>query len=530
MRHRMPFLAAGLLALAASCASPEQPPEGRLRYRMPTDPPTLDPFQAGDDNSLVYAYLIFDGLVEFVPGSTAVRPAVASSWTVSTDGLTYTFSLRPGVRFHDGRPVTARDVVYSARRALTPKTSAKDGFFEALAGKHAFWTGASPDLAGVRALDDRTVAFTLAHPYGPFLTVLASEAGSILPEEVYSAPSQSWLQTPVGCGPYRLAARQPGVSLTLERFEGHWKAAPEGALRTLEFRIIHDASTALAEYRAGGIDFTQEIPPGHRAAVREELASHFHNSSRLSLFYFGFNHAAPPFGGNATLRRAVAHAVDRDFIVRVLQEEKDLPAAGVITPAMLGHDPERRPVAHDPGLSSRLLAEAGHPEGRGLPEIDYLTNDTESFRRIADRLQADLARVGIRIRIKTMDLGAFIAALSAGGEAHAGMGLFRMNWYADWPDPDNFLGLQFSTGASGNFGRYSNPVFDELIAAGRREPDATRRGLLYRQADTLLIQDAALVPVYWYGQDALLRPSFRGMTLSPLGTFAIAWEEVVQGT
>ncbi len=517
----------GLACLIAwGCARPS-PPAAALRYRMPEDPPTLDPFLAGDDNSLVYIYLLFDGLVEFVPGSLEVRPAVASSWTVSPDGLTYTFTLRPGVVFHNGREVTARDVVYSVRRALTPKLSQKDGFFEALAGKQEFWKGVTQELPGVAAPDDRTVVFTLQHPYEPFLTVLASEAGSIVPHEVYDDPVKGYLRQPVGCGPFVLAGRTPDVSLTLRRSDRHWKGAPpEGAIREIDVRIIRDSTTAMEEYRAGNLDFSQEIAPGQRGALLRGMPGHLHTAPRHSVFYIGFNHSAPPFMGNRPLRLAVMHALDRDFIVKVLQEEKDLPAAGLITPGMLGFDPQRKPPAFDPDLAARLLAEAGYPGGKGLSGIVYLSNDTPGFRRIGDRVSADLGRLGISVQVKWLDLGAFLQALAAPPQGGATMALYRMNWYADWPDPDNLLGLQFATGSVGNFGHYANPAFDDLIARGRREGNRVARETIYRQADSILMNDAAVVPIYWYGQDVLLRPEYQGMKLSPLGTFGIAWEEV----
>jgi len=344
---------------------------------------------------------------------------------------------------------------------------------------------------------------------------------------VYDDPARGWLQHPVGCGPFRLVDRKPNESITLARFTEHWKRSPHaGGINRIEVRIIRDSSTATEEYRAGHIDFSQEIAPGQRAAMRRDFPAHLHTAPRHSVFYLGFNHAAPPFAGHIALRRAVSHAIDSAFIVRVLGEEKDLVASGVITPGMLGYDPARKPPAFNPDLAAQLLTEAGYPEGRGLPPLTYLSNDTPGFRRIGDRVSADLARIGIRVNTTWMDLGAFLQALTAPPGQGTAMAMFRMNWYADWPDPDNLLGLQFATGAGGNFGHYSNAAFDDLIARGRREPDRAARETIYRQADTLLLDDAALVPIYWYGQDVLLRPEYTGMKLSPLGTFGIAWEEV----
>src|SRR5688572_3571192 len=433
MTARRGWALAALCLLTWACA---QAPPAALSYRMPEDPPTLDPFQAGDDNSLVYVYLLFDGLVEFVPGTLEVRPAVASSWSISPDGRVYTFKLRPGVKFHNGRDVTAADVVYSVRRALTPKLSGKDGFFEALAGKQAFWQGTTTELPGVSAPDADTVIFTLQYPYEAFLTVLAGEAGSIVPHEVYDDEGKTYLRHPVGCGPFRMGGWEPDVALTLLRFTDHWKGAPAvGMIDRIQMRMIRDSSTATEEYKAGNLDFSQEIAPGQRMAMMKDFPGHVRTAPRHSIFYLGFNHAVPPFRGNALLRRAILHAIDREFIVKVLQEDKDIPAAGVITPGMLGFDPQRLPPAFDAELAARLLAQAGYPGGKGLPEIVYLSNDTPGFRRIGDRVAADLSRIGVNVRSTWMDLGAFLQALTA--SEGAAMAMYRMNWYADWPDPDN---------------------------------------------------------------------------------------------
>jgi len=513
-RHGLALL---ILLLGAGCAAPQPPPaDVVLRYRMPEDPPTLDPFRAGDDNSLVYIYQIFDGLVEFTPGTLEPRPAVAARWHISEDRKVYTFTLRPGVRFHNGREVSAEDVVWSLRRAMSAQAkSEKRGFLAA--------------VADAQAPDPATVVITLAQPYDALLGVLASEAGSILPREVYEDAAEGYLRTPIGCGPFRLASWEPGVTLSLARFAQHWKQPPaRGAISRIDVRFIRSSATALEEYRAGGLDFLQELPPGRRAQVRSELADQLHNAPRLAILYIGFNFEQGVFRDNPLARRAVLHAIDREFIVRTLQEGKDLVAAGVIPPEMLGHDPGRTAAAYDPDLSARLLAQAGHPGGKGLPEITYLSNDTEGFRRIGERIEADLARVGLRTRVRMTDFGAFLKTMFGPALAAADMGLFRMTWYADYPDPDNFLAGQFATGAQGNLSRYHNEAFDALMTQARVETDRARREEIYRQGETLLLEDAALVPVYWYRQDLLLRPEYSGMALSPLGSFGIAWEEVAR--
>ena len=530
MKRAFLLLHVAALLAAAACAAPEPPSGGILRYRMPEEPSNLDPFQASDDMSYVFIYPIFDGLVEFEPGSMAVRPALAESWSVSDDGRTYTFTLRDGIRFHNGSPVGADDVVYTIRRALTRESrSRKRSYFRAIEGSDAFWAGETEDLAGVRAVDPRTVRITLSYAYSPFLQVLASEAGSILPEEVYSDPNQAYLRHPVGAGPFRFESWEPSISMTLSRFERHWKERPEAPIQGISFRFIESASTALEEYRAGNLDFTMEIPPGQRALVMSEMPSHFHSGQRLAIFYIGFNHAHEPVKGNRALRQAMIHAIDRQFIVDVLQEGKDTLASGVLSPGMPGHDAARAPLGYDPGESARRLAEAGYPGGKGLPEIELLVHETESFRQTSERIVADLTRAGMPVRLDMMDMGAYIEALTSDPVNGPPDTLFNLTWFPDWPDPDSFLAEQFASDGGGNFGRYANPEFDALVHRARSEADPEVRAGLYRQADTILVDDAALIPIYWYGQDILLSPSVGRLKLSPMGFHALAWEEMTLG-
>ncbi len=525
---------AGIMTVVAACAviSCDVPPpkqtarEPILRYRMDAPPANLDPVRAIDNNSLLYVLHIFDGLVEFAPGTVEVQPAVAASWTISEDGRVYTFKLREGLTFHNGMPVTADDVVYSIRRGLTKSTqSQKRDFLAPLTGSGPFWDGETDKLPGAAAPDSQTVVLTLAAPYPQFLTVLATEAGSIVPRRVYEDPEQTYLRQPVGCGPFTMASFEPDIAITLARFQDHWKPRPTGGgLDAIRVRFIRDASTALEEYRTGGIDFTYELPPGQRAQIQAEMPAHFHHGQQLWIMFLAFNHKAGPFAGNPTLRRAIAHAIDAEYIVRNLQEGKDWVATGVIPPGMPGHAAGDAPWSYDVERARALMTEAGYPGGAGLPPIDYLTNETQSFRRITDRLTSDLAAIGVKLNPREMDMGAFLGELTAQGGPRSP--LWRMTWFADWPDPDSFIGVQFATGAASNYARYNNPVFDDLVARARRETDPSLRADLFRQADRVLIDDVALVPIYWYGNDILLRPEFTGWKLSPLGSHAIAWEEV----
>ena len=501
-----------VMALAAASCAPQKTAEHVLRYRLKEMYKSLDPMMAGDDNSLVYVYLLFDGLVELVPDTLVPRPALAESWSISPDGLVYTFKLRDGIRFHDGRAITADDVVWSINRAATHPKSGKKSFF--------------PAMAGVTTPDARTVVVTLSHPYDAFLSVLASEAGSVVPKEVYSLPDEGYRTHPVGSGPFKFESSEPGISITMTRFAQHWKTPPPNPIEKIKVSLIESSMTALQEYLTGSLDFTQEIPPGQRRLLMKEHPADFHHWTGMQLFYMGFNHASGPMKQSVLVRRAITHAIDRDFIVRVLQEEKDQAATGVIPPGMLGHLPGQEAPAHDPNMAAALLAQAGYPNGHGLPELTYITNGTEGFILIAERLRADLAAIGITLKIKSMDFPTYMEATDPSRTAGPDADVFKQSFYCDYPDPDNFLTEQFGRLGSANSGKYDNPEFERLLGQARFEPDHARRKEMYESLDRFLTTDAALVPLYWYGKDILLKPDITGFKPSPLGTFGIPWEEM----
>jgi peptide/nickel transport system substrate-binding protein/oligopeptide transport system substrate-binding protein len=528
MRSRTFRLIAALAAALAAAGVPAAAPDARgyLIYRMPDDPPTLDPIRASEENSAVYVVNLFDGLVEFAPGGVEIVPAVAESWTVSPDGLTYTFRLRKGVKFHGGREVAAADVVYSLKRVLDPGSQSNfRPFLELVRGAAAYAAGKSSDLPGLAAPDPATVRIVLERPFGPFLSVLASQAGSIVPPEVYADPNEGYLGRPVGCGPFRFESWDRGVSLSLAAFPGHWKGRP--GLPGVTFRFISDAATALEEYRSGGLDLTNEVPAGRRDEIRTTLASDYRVWPRLAVATLSFNHRIPPFEGNAALRRAAACTVDRDRIARVLQNGKDRPATRLLPPEMLGHAAEPGPIRYDLAEARRLLAEAGHPEGRGLPEFTYLTPSNEAIVRWSQAILADLKAAGFKVRLKTLDFGAYTAAIQGAGEEGPPAALFNLIWFADYPDPDNFLRLLLHSGVAstaGNFGRYRNAEVDRLLEEARHVTDPAARAELYRKAEDLALAEAALVPIYHYGDDALVKPNVAGLRPSPLGDYAIPLE------
>jgi ABC-type transport system substrate-binding protein len=512
-----------LLMSFPACGTDAPPGDGYLRYRMREEPKSLDPHDANDENALLYIFNVFDGLVEFKPGSLEIAPAVAESWEVSEDALTYTFRLREGVRFHNGREVTADDVIYSLKRALNPKNRANPRtVLTAIRGAADFVSGESPDLSGATAPDPRTVVLALERPSHPFISALATQTGSIVPKEIYDDPEKGYLRHPVGCGPFRFEAYESGLHLKMAAFAGHWKGAP--AIPGITVRIIPDVNTAFLEYRTGGLEITNEVPPGQRVKVREEMASEYLLRQRISTAYVLLNHASGPLSDNPTLRRALNFAVDRERIATVLQEGKDIATSRILPAELLGGSPAPVPYRHDPDQARRLLAEAGYPEGEGLPELTLLTSINESIRRYAVSIQSDLAQIGVQVRLDSLEFSAYLDALIGTPEEGPSVDMVTLIWFADYPDPEAVLGSIFHSSSPGNFSKYHNPEADRLLDEAGAESDPARRRELYLKVEEFILADGGVLPLYHQGDDMLVKPNVTNIRQSPLGDFAIPLE------
>jgi peptide/nickel transport system substrate-binding protein len=513
-----------LLMVGIACTRPDSP-DGHgdiaFRLRLNEDPPDMDPVRARDITSDAIMYKVFDGLVDLDPETLEIVPAVAESWEISSDATTYTFRLREGVRFHNSREVVADDVVYSFQRALREVRSGRPWVFTPIAGAKTFRDGTADHVSGLEAVDASTLRVTLDHAYAPFLSHLVTTQASILPREVYDDPDKAYLERPVGCGPFRFSSWTRGQSITLDPNADYYGEGPY--LERVVFQIVRSSETALEEFRAGTLQMTDEIPPGKRQALREEFGDQFRRWPQLAVRSFLLNHARPPFQGNRALRQAVNHAVDREYILRVLDEGKDVAVAGLLPPGLQSFNPDLPGYGYDPERARELLAEAGYPGGSGLEELTLLYNTHEGHRRILERVVSDLGAVGIPVRLLNLEWGTFLSAITGTPEEPPTEEMIYFSWVADFPDGYNFLfpNLHSSNfGAGGNYARYSNPRVDAILDQAVRETDNARRITLYREAERLAVEDAAWLFFYSQRDEALVHSGVEGLVLSPLGDFA----------
>ncbi|HEY4216382.1 MAG TPA: ABC transporter substrate-binding protein [Gemmatimonadaceae bacterium] len=482
--------------LIAGCGSAGAPSRHELiDSRDNYDPRSLDPALSTDVPTGRAVGYIFDGLTRFDPDAK-VEPALAERWEVSPDGLTYTFHLHQGVTFHDGSHFTAANVVKSWQRALDPATkSGAAQFLFPIRGAREFNAGKASSLTGVVVRDDSTLVVTLTEPLAIFIKMLAMPVAAIVPDHV----SADFGEHPIGTGPWKLVEWKHDDYLLFARNPSYFGGAP--ATDGLRARIIAEPSTAVAEYESGNVDVL-EIPADEAADWQDDESKKpmLMSTPALELVYVAINTTRGPLA-DVRVRQALNYAIDINRIIEISISGRGTRAAGVIPPALAGYDSTRKPYSYDPQKAKQLLAAAGYPNGI---DIELWTSTTPIYLRMAETMQAYLNASGIRTKIVQRE-SASARAAARKGQAD----LFLKDWYADYPDAEDFLyPLLHSAnkGAGGNVSFYANPLFDSVVTQSRRELDETKRDAMYRQADSIAFAGAPMIFLYFYNELYAVQP------------------------
>lgn len=463
------------------------------------DPRSLDPALSTDVPTGRAVGYLFDGLTRFTPDARVV-PALATRWDISPDGLVYTFHLRRGVRFTDGTPFVARQVLTSWQRVLDPSVRGGRGWpLYPIRGAKEFADGKAARLAGVEVRDDSTVVVTLKEPFAIFPKLLAMPVASIAPDRI----PPNFGENPVGTGPWKLVEWKHDDYLLFAPNRAYWGGAP--VADSLKARIIAEPSTAVAEFESGNVDVMQ-LPQDEIANWEEdpERRRLLHSTPSLELVYVAINTTRGPLA-DVRVRQALNYALDRRTLIRNLLSGRGELAAGVIPPSLPGADTTRRGYPFDTLTARQLLRQAGYPTGL---DLELWTSTNPLYQRIAETLQGYLKLIGVRARIVLRESA---AAREAARKGKAD--LFVKDWYADYPDAENFLyPLLHSAnkGVGGNVSYYANARFDSLVSAARRESDEGRRVALYREADALALRDAPMIFLYFYSELNAVQPWLRG--------------------
>ncbi len=482
---------------------------GTYRYTLgPSDPPSLDPAHITDTVSHAVASELFDGLVAF-DRDLNIQPAIAGRWDISQDGRTYTFTLRPGVRFHTGRAVTAEDFRYSFERLLAPETrSERTWILEKLQGARQFMAGETQRVTGIKVLGPLELQLTLEHPFAPFLSLLAYPAASVVPREAVERWGRQFSTRPMGTGPFRFGRWDHDDRVILEANPDYFQGAPY--LDQIVFRVIPDEMTRFQEFKAGNLEHT-DIPTGFFHVVRDDPSLNAMRVSRPSLGInaIQFNLERPPFRGNRALRQAFNYAVDKEAIATVILEGRVSPARSILPPGMFAYNPRLRGYPYAKEKAERLLAVAGYEKGRGLPPLTLYYNTGLVNRQIVQLIQGSLRAIGVTIELRELDWPAYLNLVDRGDAS-----LFRLGWLADYPDPENFLTVLFhsrNVGSKGNLSRYTNSRVDALLDRADRSLDPSERRHLYGEAEMIILDDAPWLFLHYESTDVLIQPWVRGL-------------------
>jgi len=451
---------------------------------------------------------LYDGLVRYRPGTLRIAPALATSWTVSEDGTLYTFRLREGVRFHDGTPFDAEAVKFTFDRMLDPKHPQHDTGPFPLAD---FFFG---HVRAVTVVDPHTVRFRLDAPYAPFLSNLAYPTALIVSPAGVRKHGADFGRHPSGTGPFRFERWDANRRVVVERNDGYWDGAPK--LDAVVFRPLTDPTTRVTEMLSGGLDLMLEVPPDQVAAFTGDDHFRLLRKPGPHLWFLILNTREGPFA-DRRVRRAVDYAIDREALVDQLLQGNAAVASGVVPAAFAwAHDASLAPTFHDPDKARALIREAGQ-EGA---EITFYVAEGGSGMLdpvpMGTAIQADLARVGLKVTIETYEWNTYLRRVNAGLAGKADMA--EMAWMTNDPDTLPYLALRaeaWPKKGGFNSGYYANPEVDRLLDAARRATDRDERGRLYRRMERIVSADAPWAVIASGKQTAVTTDRVRGFSLEP---------------
>ncbi len=493
-------------APSADLTFDNRPPQGGTLVRLFADPPTLDPHRAGDVTSSVIINEVFGGLVTL---SLDYQPALdlAESCSVSSDGLVYTFILREGATFHDGKPVTAHDVKWSIERAADPDTVSHtaETYLGDIVGVVDKLEGNADEVSGVRVIDDRTVEFTIDAPKSYFLAKLTYPTAYVLDQDQVTEDG-SWLEQPNGTGPFQLGTYEVGELIVLERNENYHLGPPH--LESIQ--MLLSGGSAMIMYENDEIHLTgvglDDLP--RLLEPSDPLNPQLHRSPQdFDVFYIGLNVAEPPFD-DPKVRQALNYAIDLQSIAENVLDGRVSPATGVIPPGFPSHTSNLRSYEYNPDLARELMQSSTYADALAAGDFPRITlTISGSFgAAIPTYLEVILEQwrqeLGIEVDIQQTEWATFLADVN-----DKKYQMFSLGWVADYPDPQNFLDVLLHSDSQSNHTNYSNPEVDRLLEEARTERDRDRRFQIYNQVEQMILDDAPWVWTWFSGEGyALIKP------------------------
>ena len=504
-RRRAWGMGLGLVAVLLVSVAVAAPPKDAMVIGLLAEPVTMDPPQVTDLNSTRVIKRLFEGLTAQELGTYKIIPGLAQSWDISKDGLTYTFHLRPNVKFHDGTPLTAEAVKFCFDRQLNDQ-----GPFYAT-GTYPYVKGFLGNVAGVEVVNPATVQIRLKSPLTPFLQYLAHHSLYIYSPDALKKWGKDIVKHPVGTGPFKLETWEPGVRVVLARNDQYWGGAPK--VRQAIYVPIIEAQARLSAIKTGEIDLTMDVPPDSLADLRKDPDLVVAETNSSAVWYVALNtrHAALK---DKRVRQALNYAVQKDAIIRDILKGTAIVATTPLSPVYGPyHEDKTQRYPYDPEKAKALLKEAGFANGFDVTFfVPESGSGMQSPVEMGTVIQANLAAVGVRAKIQTMEWGAYLKKYLDGPD------MAEMSWNPSIGDPDHMMYMLLSSDRfppAFNAGFYQNPRVDELLRKGRTTIDEKERIPLYREAQRLVVEDAPWIFVDHGKQVIVYRKRVQGFKLHP---------------
>lgn len=487
---------------------------------------------------------IYEGLVRFNQADLTIKPCLAEKWDISEDGLTYTFYLRKGVKFHDdpcfpdgkGREVKAQDFKYSLDKlcAFDVNNKGYDFYKDHIVGAEEHYAASQKNATttegckGIKVIDDYTIQIQLKSPFGGILNKLASPFACVFPKEAFDKYGVEMRSKAVGTGPYKIKAIRENDAVIMNKNEDYWGKDEHGNqlpfMDIIRWSFLGDQKSEILEFEKGGLDMIYRLPLEMVEDIIDTKGNlkgkyqkyQFQEQPTLAVYYYGFKLSEGRFADSKELRQAFNYAIDRQKIVDYTVKGAGIPGNhGIIPPAFAGFDANQvKGYKFNPNKAQKLLAEAGYPNGKGLGEVTLQINSGGTRNeQVAEAIQKMLKEnLNVDVKIVKMDWAQHLEALETSKTE-----FWRAGWVADYPDPENFINLfnskhippKLTDKSYINSFRYRNSEFDRLYDAALQELDATKRNKLYEQADQAMINDAPIIPIYYYKDRRLLQPRVR---------------------
>ena len=496
---RLAFPALALVLALASCQHSTQPGPPTLIFARGADSQKLDTADVDDGESMRVLANISQCLVRFKHGTTEAEPCLATSWTISSDGLTYTFKLRAGVRFHDGTPLDAQAAAFSFLRQMDKSHPAHlpDATF-------AYWSAMFNMITAVEVVDPMTLRLRLREPHAPLLASLCIPAAHLI------SPKFIDQRHPVGTGPFRFVEWVPNERIVLEANPDYWEGKPK--TERLIFKVVPDSATRLIQLQTGQIHAMDGIDPNGLSIIRSDHSLKLLTAPGLNICYLAFNCQKPPFD-NKDLRRLIASAIHKKDIIDAVYRGAAIIAKNPLPPFIAGHN-DTIPDQMTPDIDRPL------PVITRPLRLEVMTNPRPYLPnplRAAEMIKADIEKAGIKVEIVPNEWGSHLDRTHHGEHEMALMG-----WVGDTGDADNFLYVLLDkdtaiVGSALNISFWKNDSYHDLMLAARRELDPEKRAGLYRKAQEIVFEEAPMVPLAHAESLMACRANVDGIHFEPNG-------------